>query len=60
MAKLRRMGTMPPGQQYRVALARVALFIGALQQVRRAEPVRAIDDVAGRDSLPSAMRPVAR
>jgi hypothetical protein len=42
---------MPPGPQYRSALARIASFIGALQQVRRVDPARAADDVAGRDSL---------
>jgi hypothetical protein len=36
------MGTTPSGPQYRSALARVASFIGALQQVRRGEP-----DLAG-------------
>jgi hypothetical protein len=34
------MGTMPPGPQYRLALTRIATFIGALQQVRRVEPAR--------------------
>lgn len=42
---------MPPGPQYRLALARIASFIGALQQVRRVDPVRVVDDVAGRDPL---------
>jgi hypothetical protein len=40
------MGTTPPGPQYRLALARIASFIGALQQVRRVDPVRDADDVA--------------
>jgi hypothetical protein len=53
------MGTTPPGPQYRLALARIASFIGALQKVRRVEGARAADDVAGRDSL-SAMTTATR
>ncbi len=49
------MGIMPPGPQYRLALTRIATFIGALQQVRRAEPVRTSDGAPARDALTSAM-----
>jgi hypothetical protein len=50
---------MPHGPQYRLALTRIASFIGALQQVRRVDPVRAADNVAGRESL-SAMTTATR
>jgi hypothetical protein len=54
-----RMRTTPTQPQYRSALARVASFIGALQQVRRGEPdragnVRADDFGAAAPSVPMA------
>jgi hypothetical protein len=51
---------MPPEPQYRLALARVASFIGALQRVRRVEPLGAADDVPGRGSPPPSMSRATR